>query len=260
MKFNIKPWLAAAKPWSIPFVIAFVVFVVILTPAKLVAFIATNTVQGLSIQGVSGSAWNGKAGSVVVQVYGNHYALGKLDWQLNPLSLLILRPSMHIETKLNRQTLTADVTKTWGSGVKLKNLEANGSIALLHHWMPKELNGNISAVIDELEVSGSDIHALKGNVTWQPAAWNGDDGLFNLGGMVAELNLSDSGDVNAKIFDIAGDLKVDGQYIARTNGNYEFSADLIPRDGLDSQIEQALELMAQPLDEGGFRLKFTGEL
>lgn len=230
----------------------FVVVVAIRTPAEWGAWAALQASPDLTLSGVSGSLWSGKAASAQVRVGDENLELGPLSWTLDGLSLLQLKACLDIDS----QTATGYVCRTFaGKNTAQKLLVDQVPMKLLDNTVGAQLGGTGSLTIDKARVTDEGrIEQLQGNVTWQRARVNAGTGWFALGSYAADLSANESGGVAAQIFDLEGNFEVQVQAEFTPGQEPRANGIIKPRPGAQQPLVDALSVFTETLDDGSFRV------
>lgn len=229
--------------------------VVATCPASFAWRFAAARAGALKLDGLSGTIWNGHAGSA--SVYGRE--LGALDWQLSPLPLL--RGVIAAQLDVHGGEVT-------GSGVVER--ESDGSLqvtgAVIH--MPAslaapaldipmlQLLGRIDIDIAQLRSQGAWPTAAQGEIHWRNAAVAGA-AQAPLGDLQAKFATAADGSIAGTAHDLGGPLQLDGTFKVAAGG-YDVQAKLAARDG-NAQVLDALRFIGQPQGDGTTLLLIHGK-
>ncbi len=82
-------------------VLLFVVFMVSRAPARLLTHLVSP--DRLVLQGLEGTIWDGIANRALLVTDAGYLHLGRVTWDLHPLSLLLFSPSFDIDTEWGAQ-------------------------------------------------------------------------------------------------------------------------------------------------------------
>lgn len=210
-KMNTTLWVALG-------ILIWLVFVISQIPAVWGAWFMTRGSDQLALSGVSGSLWEGRASLASVKVQGKDYSLGELRWELHPLSLITMSPCATIHTRQDRQQIDGEVCSSLGgSSTELHNADITAPAALFQGALPLPFDGQLSARIEELEVSNQQLQALRGNLTWSSARIHNGNNWMELGSFAAELSEVPEG-VSANIFNIEGPVQLQLQAVVALAG------------------------------------------
>ncbi len=195
------------KLWVPLGIVLFLVFVISNIPAIWGAYMLTRG-TGISMSGVTGSLWNGRASLASVRTAEREYSLGQLSWRLSPLSLLTLSPCAQVTTKLPLQQFEGEVCSGLGGSIKVHDADVSLPVALVQGRIPVPVQGQLSAHVDELGLRGNVLQKLKGNVTWNGARVNTGSNWLDIGSYGIELNDNGKNGVSAKLFHLSGPIDV----------------------------------------------------
>lgn len=225
-------------------------------PARLLpGFLPTGQ---LVLQGLDGTLWHGGASRALLAVPGGYLNLGRVEWTLHPLSLLLLSPSLDLDAAWGRQTLRGALRVSASGDVDVEGMEGRFDAALLAQFVPVRLVGDFSAQLAELQLRDGQPRAVEGRVLWERGGWNSPQGVRPLGTYAVDLHTGDDGTLRGEVVTVSGEVAAAGE-VRWQGGRYAVDI-LLSGPGLeDPQLRQALQLVAAPEGEN-FRLKLEGGL
>lgn len=232
--------------------IYFVVVVVLRTPAEWGAWVASQAAPNLTLTGVSGSLWSGKADSAQVLIGSDSLDLGTLKWELDGMSLLGLKACLDIDS----QNVQGYVCRTLaGKNTVQKLLVDQVPAQLLNDLVGVQLGGTGSVTIEKGRFTDEGrIEQLQGNISWQRARVNAGTGWFALGSFGADITDNDSGGVVANVVDLEGDFEVQLQGEFTPGQEPRANGIIKPREGAQQPLVDALSVFTETLDDGSFRV------
>lgn len=234
------------------------VLVAVLTaPARLLGLVLSGDQMVLS--GFTGTLWRGTASRCLLAVPGGFLQLGRVDWQLRPLSLLLFTPRLQVASQWGQQRLSGDLSLRGAQDVTLKDVEAQFSASLVKQFAPLELDGEISVQIVDLQVSSGLVTAGEGRLVWQRATWSSPQGIQPLGTYAVDFSQQANAPLIGEILTLAGPITAQGQ--AQLSGRdytlaIEVGSDEPP---MSDSLKRALSLLARPVGDG-YQLVLEGEL
>ena len=214
--------------------------------------------DSVRLSGFSGTIWEGVASSATVATDEGWLQLGRLQWSLSELFLLLLSPTADLESEWGQQRFRAHVRLYPSGDWRVRGLESSFSAALIKRWLPVNVRGDISVNMDVLEISDGRPLAGRGRVVWQRAAWRGTRGSRPLGNYVLQFELTGPEQARGRVTTLSGPVIVEGD-ISVNGRQYAVDATLRSEKVFDPELASALALMAAPV-EGGYDLKFESEL
>lgn len=225
------------------------------TPARILGLLLPP--GQVIMQGVSGTLWRGKASRCLVQTQAGYFHLGALDWRLSPWSLLLFAPRLTLESKWGNQAFATTLVLQGGADVDLYELEATVPADLLRQFVPVNLAGVFSVQLNPLKIRGGLPVEAAGRLVWQDGGWNSPNGPVPLGSYALDIGQAPGAALAGEVLTLAGPVTARGplQLQGRT-----YSVDILvgSEAGLDERLQQALSLVARPVDQG-YRLKLDGE-
>lgn len=240
-------------------IVAFLVFLLLLAPATLVADQIGSRLAGFTVRGVEGRAIAGALSSV----RWRDLSIGRLTWRWRPLALLEGRLGINLQTEdpeiklagnaalgLNRQITLGDLTGRLPLN-RVSNLAAVGSLPL---------EGMVVL----------DLRNLALDATGRPTAAQGTIRLLNLrvnlgqplplGDYELRLDSAGSEGMQGKIKDINAPLVLEGTLSLQPDGRYRFTGQAMVRDPNNQVLRQAMSLLGPPGADGRWPLNFSGAL
>jgi general secretion pathway protein N len=185
-------------------VILFLLFTLARVPADWGAWLITRQ-PGLALSGVSGSLWKGQASLASLTIENQTITLGKLQWDLQFLSLLTLSPCVKVIASGQAQTFNGTVCSARG-GVIIKDADASLPVSLVQAKIPVPVRGDLSIHFSELRLRGNILLKLAGNLNWSNAQASNQVQWIPLGSIAAEFTDNGKNGVRAKIFDLESEI------------------------------------------------------
>lgn len=236
--------------------VVFVVALVASAPARLLALVVPG--DTVSLQGLSGTVWQGSAGRCVVRLPMGHFHLGSIDWSLDPVSLLLLRPRLTVASEWGPQTLRGEVALRGARSVDVSDFEANFSAALARQFAPLAVDGDISVQVADMAVRDGLPAGGEGRVVWQGARWLSPQGPVPLGSYALDFSQDRDAPVLGEIITLAGPMRAEGQ-ASLDRRQYSINVLISSDEVIDGPIRHALSLMAAP-EGNNYRLALEGQL
>ncbi|MEJ2443439.1 MAG: type II secretion system protein N [Exilibacterium sp.] len=204
---------------------------------------------------VSGSLWSGRAAEVVLKVDRKPFLLGALKWDLNPLSLLILRPCADVNLEAEGQNMRANLCAGFG-GLQLSQGDLKFSAGVLTPWLPTQISGLITARIAEAGVdSHFNVNELAGNLSWSEASvYNGSEWMA-LGAYSADLSVDGNGGIIADVIDRGGPLQLRMQVLAKEG--LALKGSVLLRKDAPPAIQQSLPLVGDKQADGSYAIDMS---
>ena len=246
--------LSFLKRWSALWVALLLVLILVYAPARLVGWLVPASV---SLEGLGGTLWQGRAARAAIAVNNNVFMLGQLTWRLRPLSLLRLQPALDITSDWGEQTLAAQVATDPSGALILRDLEASTDVGWVRNLIPLYVEGRVRASFLELKVREAQVEAATGRVVWEGAAWAARAGNLPLGTYVLDLE-GERGAIAGEVLTLSGGLAIAGD-IALDGRDYRVAITLDGPAMRDEGLQQATALFAIP-DGGKYRVDLSGSL
>jgi general secretion pathway protein N len=242
-------------------VVSYLFFLAYSLPAQLlIGWIGGGgSAQSLTIEGVSGSLWSGKAR----QVFYQRTPLGELAWDFHPTSLLLGDLACGFELKDTGQQLQGTFVSGFGESYRLENVDALLMASRLPEFLRKRkisLAGKVRAQELDLAFSNGRLTEAKGRVQWLEGALQSPMNM-TIGDLQADLSMDEaSGDILGKIRDLKGPISVQAEVRLKSDGNLQFNGKLKPGDGADPGLSGALQMVGRPQPDGSVQLTYAGKI
>lgn len=234
---------------------AYSIFLIATLPASVVYGWLKPQLHFLSMQGISGSIWQGQATDIVYQ----QQSYGAIRWRLKPLRLLL--GEFAVKWKLLDKTLTAKG--------KL-DIHFDGDIRVYSTRIYIPLNKLQSVTRDIPVVVDAELR-LELRQMWlrnqKPADVDATLRVLNLqsispvvsevGSFEATLQ-SEGQQLKARIKDIDGALQLQATAGIESDGRYQFSGQARLRPQADAALREGLQQIARPAQDGSIRLDYNG--
>lgn len=238
----------------LPFAL-WLVLVVRATPAQWGLWLANLPVQ---MDGISGTIWQGRVSNVVVPYAGGSYALGTLEWQLDPWSLLTLSPCASFTTELANQNSAGIACSNLAGELILRDAQVSAPAALAQIWAPVQVRGQVDAQIQQLVLSDQQIRKVVGSGSWTNAAYHNSQAWVPLGTLAFDLAEGEQGGVAARVFDIEGPMEVDLNSQFSLAGAYAIRGSINLRPAAPPELGQLLSVIASRTGRDQFAIEWTG--
>lgn len=209
----------------------------------------------LGLDGLSGTIWNGHAGSA--RVYGTE--LGALDWRLSPLPLLRGVIAAQLDVHGGEVTGNGAIEREPDGSLQVTGaaIHMPASLAAPALDIPMlQLLGRIDIDVAQLTVQGAWPTAAQGEIRWRDAAVAGA-AQAPLGDLQAQFASAAEGGIAGTVHDLGGPLRLDGTFKVAAGG-YDARAKLAARDG-NPQVLDALRFIGQPQGDGSTLLLIHGK-
>ncbi len=193
--------------WVLLGLVLWLVFALRQVPATWGAYAMTQSGQ-LALSGVTGTLWHGRASLTSFKVDGHDYALGQLEWKLEPWTLLTLKPCARLQTRQERQEIDGRVCAGLSGDLRLENTSINLPANVLRN-LPLQVDGQVFAQIEQMQVRGDFLQSLTGKMSWTNARIHNGRHWMPLGGYGANLRDDGQGGIQLNTFHLDGPTEVE---------------------------------------------------
>lgn len=229
----------------------FLIAVVARTPAEWGAWLALKSLPGLSLSGVSGSLWSGRAASAQTYIFGQRVDLGALQWHLKPWSILTLSVCVDLESQVANGSVCHGVS----GNTTVRNVLLDQLSVSLFNPPGIQLGGTGNATLKQAIIArDGSLKDMQGSVSWQQAGINVGTGWFNLGSFAADVTENEEGGIRAQIQDLEGDFTVAVQAEFTLGKPLRANGLVTPKESAPQEIKEALSAFAEQQDDGSFKI------
>ena len=240
-------------------IIAYLVFLVISVPAAPVLSQLQRYIPAMSIQGVSGSLWNGRAAEITIN---RQQTLNNTSWRLNGWPLFKGEVSAHISTHYQQQAVSGDFGLDPSGKITAHNVSASmeaATLAQLARLPLAELDGSVSLKIDQLEWQQGRVPRISGRLQWNNAAVSVSE-TAHLGDVSIALTENEKSPLQAIISNRGGEIKLEGTANVSEDGNYSLKLNMLPDKSASRNVRSSLGMFAKPGPGGSYQLNDNGNL
>ena len=227
------------------FVIALIVFLVATIPAPFALKFMPTSIP-VKVQGASGTVWNGQA----MQVAWQGYPLGKLQWKLHALPLMLGRIKAHVILEGKGVNATGDVTAYRDQTLILDDTRITTDLTKipLPRQIPATPDGIGTAIVRHATINNRWPTELDGEVHWNPARILSPMEL-HLGDLKLMLS-SDKGDKLIGKLQGQGTLSTSGKLGLTRNGAFTANIKIAPTDKTPRELRDMLPMIGRPDSKG----------
>lgn len=226
------------------FVIALAVFLVATIPAPFALQFMPASIP-LKVQGASGTVWNGQA----LQVSWQGYPLGKLQWKLRVLPLMLGRLKAHVILDGKGVNATGGVTAFRDQTLILDDTQITADLTKipLPRQLPATPDGIGTAIIHHATIINRWPTKLDGEVHWSPARILSPMEL-HLGDL--KLMLSGKDDKLTGQLQGQGTLSTSGKLGLTRKGAFTANIRIAPTDKTPRELRDMLPMIGRPDSKG----------
>jgi general secretion pathway protein N len=230
--------------------------------ATIPASLISNTVNDNSIvamHGISGSVWNGKAYSILID---DNIELKNTKWSFSLWRILTGKISIDINGQYLENNLSAEIGTSFSGRYFVNNLQTTipaEQAAQLVNIPLVQLSGLISFNIDHAQWKQGELPLATGVINWNNAELTVTE-TASLGNVSITLRESEQQLLIADIKNQGGDIKINGTAELLPEADYAIDIKLLPTKSADDNIKQSLGLFAKKQNNGEYLLKYSGPL
>ncbi len=220
-------------------------------PASWFAYGLTQAMPGLYLSGITGTLWRGEASAGTMVIDGQGLALGKVQWQLSPASLLTLSPCAALQANASNFSFASNVCGGLSGSATLNDTELSMPASLLGFWLPVKLRGELSLLLESATLKQQQLGALAGSLSWRDGAYFNGNQWLPLGSYGARLTDDGNAGVDAAVTDLGGpftanlQLNVNPKLRPNSFTALAIKGELTPRDTVHPELLRFLSLLPQ---------------
>ncbi len=235
---------------------AYLLFMVVNAPAAKLLPMLQSRLEGVSLAGVEGRLWSGKA----ALVDASPVRLQDARWRFRPFALILGDLEFAVEGRLGGESVKARVGSSLFGQYYLSGVEGRISASDLMYWLDLtrvKLDGQLDFDIAEVEWPESGFPAVSGTIVWSPARVAAPIELA-LGKARLETRIEDAmtrGTLEAS----GGTLLVQAEVAMEADGAYRLDADIQQKGDVPQAVEKFLSTFAD-YKNGTYRLEWSDTL
>lgn len=230
-------------------------------PATLMSALLKPLAPQLELQVVEGSFWNGRASAAFWQQGDQRFALGSVEWQLRPWSLLWLHPTAKIAASYGEQLVETNVRFSPLGAIALRDLRATLPVGALAQRLPMRIDGLLGLKFERVEVArGGQLRELRGEVQWQRAASQWNSRMVALGDYTFRTSMQKNAQLQVEV-EGKGALAATGNATLNLEQkNYTLQLQLTPAASLPQELRDGLVVLGGQRDaQGRWQVKRDGK-
>lgn len=241
--------------WRILAVFVLVTLLLSQIPASAISRILPNNV---TLTGVSGTIWSGRAARAWVEIDEQPLMLGRVQWRLQPWRILEGAP-LSLSSVWGQQALRAQLGYRLGGSIVLQDAAFTVNTQLFKAFFPLYLGGVLSGEFSQIAIDEGHIVDAEGVVRLLRGAWTARSGNIPLGDYQIDFSSADTegmGTVGA-LKTIAGSLELSGN-VSAIAMDYQIAVEATGAVARDDSFRQAMSMIAIPTQDG-FSVSLTGQ-
>ncbi|HET9679008.1 MAG TPA: type II secretion system protein N [Gammaproteobacteria bacterium] len=239
--------------------VALLVFLIALLPARLVVGYTTHDIKGLTIGSVTGSVWDAQ----LRQVNYRGITAPNVTWNLDFWPLLLGTVSAKVDAELAEGFARFEIDAGLsGETIQLSNVQAAMTLDTLATFYPAipagTADGDLMVNLASARFENGKPVYLEGRagLSKLTSTWTGTRPLGSY-----EADISTENDVmQAIITDIDGPVKLIAKATLKPQGNWQVSGDIAARDSSDKTLQQAMQFLGPADARGMHQFSFSGQL
>jgi hypothetical protein len=243
------------RHWRILAVFVFVTSLSSQMPARLISHVLPENV---TLTGVSGTIWSGRAARAWVEIDQQPLMLGQVQWRLQPWRILWGAP-LSLSSVWGQQALRVHLAYRLGGSIILQDAAFTVNTQLFKAFFPLYLGGALSGEFAQIAIDEGHIVGAEGVVRLLRGVWTARSGDLLLGDYQIDFSSADTGGSGTVgvLKTIAGSLLLSGDLSATVTG-YQIAVEASGPVARDDAFRQAMSIIAIP-NQDGFSVSLTGQ-
>ncbi|MEM5552919.1 type II secretion system protein N [Pseudoalteromonas neustonica] len=242
------------------FIISFIVFALLKTPAAVALNLASKYVpQDVQIGKVSGTVWQGR----VMQLRYQGEQINSLTWDISGWALFTgqLKGNVKFGNAREKTDISGRADFSYGlfnKAITLSDTTLRLTVerAMMRLQLPLPINakGRVIVQLDEFSSGQPYCNALQGEISSQNIDVQGLSGWFSIGPLSGQLSCK-SGDV-AVLVDPDNRLGLAADATLKANMNFKVAGYIKPDASLPKEVHDATKFLGRADSDGRFPLNF----
>jgi len=237
---------------------AYLLFLLATIPAQSITGIINDNAP-VTIQGVSGTLWDGRAYRISAD---NSVTLNDTEWSFSVWKLLIGQFAVNLTTHYAGSDIETELGTSFLGRFFVDDLHAvltASDLAQLANIPLAQLSGLITLHIEHAQWKQGELPTASGEIKWQDATVTIAD-TASLGNVSIVLGESEQQLLSAVISNQGGDIMIEGKAELVPAADYVLDITLTPTASANNNIKQSLGMFAKRQANGEYQLKKSGSL
>lgn len=233
------------------------------------AGIPSPKLANVTIQGVSGTIWSGKARLIDIKTAKGTHTLSNFTWRINPLYLFVAKAKTHVTFTVFGGNAKSDMSIGLSKTLYVNDLTYSGALQPLVQTFSNgmaDANATVLLSIDEVSYQLTPEQnqpnwpvGLKAQLVLNQGQLTKPIPML-VGDVQADITQTDDGQINAVLNGKKGELDISGNASITSNLNYATDIKLTPTDKLQNSTQSVLGIALPQQPDGHFVLKRKGVL
>ena len=239
-------------------IIAYFIFLLTTIPAAPVINLFKNSLP-VTISNVSGTLWNGQAGTVRTQ---QNLTLKNIEWSFLPWRLLLFNVAFDVNAEYNNKPLSSRLSTGISRNLYVDNLNMKldaTDIAAIVSLPLGELSGEFHVRVNNAVLAQGAVPVIDGTLNWNQASVTIAE-TADLGNVSILINEKDDSPLAASISNKGGHLSLEGKLTTTIQGDYSLQLTMKPNTSASDNLVSSIAMFARKQRDGNFILNNSGNL
>lgn len=241
-------------------IISYLIFTLSNVPAaKVVTILKQNNLLPVTLYGVDGSLWDGRADKVIIKKTPE---IKNLQWSINPAYLLLAHISGQINAQVMNQNVISQFSLSPTGEVSITDLRARIEASEMQDLLQipfGELSGLFNIDIASMELNSAILPPINGDIKWTAAKLTLAE-TVDLGHVLLQITPDDKAGLVAQLSNNKGDVSLSGTININSKKDYKLDLVITPSDKASQDLKQSLGLFSRRQSDGGYQVKRNGNL
>ncbi len=241
--------------WFLLGLASYLIILIATIPVRPVYSLFADSLAPLSLQGVQGKVWNGRASAV----HYNNLGVGSISWNYRPAELMTGRIGFDF-TNEDRQTRTAGIAGVSLLGTPyLSNVKGYAPASNLYNMLgtyPLTLGGKMQYDMSHIRLKNNQIDYIQGSITWLNATIRAPF-QAKLGKLDMQVSSQDNS-ILIQISNKGGQLGIDGSITVQMDKRIQTDIRITPRKNANPNLINVLRSFGKSDRSGRITIKYSG--
>lgn len=257
-------FLLKKRYWLTATVLIAILLVIIKLPATWVIYAVQKAAPNLQVSDVSGTLWSGQAKYSQWFSNGHTLALGKLDWQIRGLSLLMLNPCVNFSSEASNQYVKGlACVSLLSQELSAEKIDVSLPVAKVAPFFNVNLEGVLDGFVEEFVWKNNQLEKSDLSFLWQRASVFNGNQWIPLGDIQGRAKDDGQGSLTAVINHVETAQQIEPPVSLNLEASISELMAVRPKIRVQGTVaasaesgalRQMLQLVGEPLADGSYQI------
>ncbi len=237
--------------WITASILIYLFFLSLYLPASVVIS-KLSLPPGVSLSGIRGTVWSGKADKLSVR----GVQAGSVKWELSPWSLLLIKPTATVSILNGRQFILSRVSFSFSGKMELHDTRFNIRLSTLQpliYGMPLAYGGQAAGFFPDIYFYRDQYIGINGKLSLSGLKLTSPQQQY-LGNYIATFQQEKAGATSIRITSTQAELDVDAQVMLEKNGLAKITTQLAAAKTANN-IDKMIAMLGKKDSQGRVMLR-----